>query len=515
MAGDNSKTNQKIGRLIYETRQQRGLTQLQLAELLGTSQSAVNRIEKGHQNLSLTTLARLSDALKRPVIAVNKQQTSLRVNGGRCLSGQVTLNSAKNSVVGLLMASILNHGKTILKRAPRIEEVLRLVDVLESIGVKTRWLADNDLEIKRPAKLTLDRLDEDAARLTRSAIMLIGPLLKEESHFKIPFAGGCRLGQRTISGHAYALKELGIEIDTDSDTNQYHIRGQLQGRQAPIVMYESGDTATENILMAAASVDQTTIIKMASGNYQVQDMCVFLQQLGIKVKGIGTTTLTIDGTSQTINKTIEYSPSEDPVEAMTFIAAAITTNSNLTINRAPIEFLELELYKLSHMGLKYNILQKYQADNGFGWLVDLEIKAHDGQLQAPINKIAPRPFPGLNIDHLPYFVPIAATANGSTLIHDWVYENRALYYTDLANLGANVQLADAHRVWVHGPTRWQATDMICPPALRPASIILIGMLAANGTSTLRNIYTINRGYENIAYKLQQLGADVEVLYDIT
>jgi UDP-N-acetylglucosamine 1-carboxyvinyltransferase len=115
---------------------------------------------------------------------------------------------------------------------------------------------------------------------------------------------------------------------------------------------------------------------------------------------------------------------------------------------------------------------------------------------------------------LPYFVPIAAVAKGRTLIHDWMYENRAIYYTELTKIGAQLELADAHRVYVTGPTKWRSNDVTCPPALRPASLLLIGMLAADGTSMLRNVYTINRGYEDLAERLNSLGAKIEVLHEI-
>ena len=199
---------------------------------------------------------------------------------------------------------------------------------------------------------------------------------------------------------------------------------------------------------------------------------------------------------------------------MTLISAALTTNSEIVITRAPLKFLELEILKIKAMNGKIEVLTEYLASNKYSRLGDIKIHTHNGQLVAPLDKISCRPYPGLNIDNLPYFVPIAASAKGSTLIHDWVYENRAIYYTELNRIGASVQLADPHRVYVNGPTTWQATDLSCPPAIRPATINLIGMLAAKGSSTLRNIYTINRGYENIAQTFNSLGAKITIIKDI-
>jgi UDP-N-acetylglucosamine 1-carboxyvinyltransferase len=245
----------------------------------------------------------------------------------------------------------------------------------------------------------------------------------------------------------------------------------------------------------------------------VQDVAFFLKKLGVKVDGIGTTTMKVRGVGA-IKKNVTYSPSEDPIEAMTFIAAAVATNSKLTIRRVPIDFIELELLKLKKMGLRIDQTAKYKADNGQTDLVDLTVHKHFGQLVALEEKLYARPFPGVNIDNLPYFVPIAAVAKGRTLIHDWVYEDRALYYTEMRKLGVNVTLADPHRAFVDGPTRWNKADIVCPPALRPAVLLLIGMLAAPGISMLRNVYSINRGYEDLAERFNTLGASIQIVHDL-
>lgn len=403
-------TNEKIGQLISQVRQERGLTQAEFARQLGTSQSAVNRMERGHQNLSLETLGRISDVLKKPLINVGDSSVNLRVEGGHELHGTIEVKTSKNAAVGLLAASLLNKGTTRLKRVPRIEEVYRLIEVLESIGVKVRWLQDNDLEIKPPAKLDLDHINAESARKTRSILMFMGPLMHLFNEFKLPYAGGCKLGERTVRPHLFALEELGMRIKSTTG-GYYHITVKKHPARESIVLYESGDTVTENILMAAAKIETETVIKMASANYQVQDMCLFLKKLGVSISGIGTTTLRVRGVAN-IKKNVTYSPSEDPVEAMTFIAAAIVTNSTLTITRVPHEFVELELLKLKKMGLKVELLNKYLAENGYTQLVDIKIYKHNGHLQALEEKIHPSAYPGLNIDNLPYFVPIAAMARG-------------------------------------------------------------------------------------------------------
>jgi UDP-N-acetylglucosamine 1-carboxyvinyltransferase len=503
-------TNEKIGELIAQIRQERGLTQAEFARQLSTSQSAVNRMEHGRQNLSLETMGRISDVLNKQLITVSGGAVNLRIEGGYELHGEITLKTSKNAAVGLLCASLLNYGITRFKSFPRIEEVYRIIEVLESIGVSVKWLPGNDLEIRRPEKLQLEKLNATAARKTRSVLMLIGPLIHDYEEFKIPYAGGCKLGTRTVTPHLYALEEFGVSIIATTGNYMVTVNKSNPSR---ITLYEPGDTVTENAVMAAARTEGPTIIDFASANYSVQEVCFFLQKLGVKISGIGNSKMIVEGVPF-IKKNVTYAPSEDPIEAMFFTSAAITTNSSITIKRVPIEFMSLELLKLKKMGLEFDQTPRYKALNGQTDLVDLLIHKHDGNLHALVDKIHSLPFPGLNADNLPYFVPIASITKGRTLIHDWMYENRAIYYTELTKIGSQIELADPHRVFITGPTKFTAADVVCPPALRPASLLLIGMLAAKGISMLRNIYTIQRGYEDLAERLNELGAHITVLNEI-
>lgn len=431
---------------------------------------------------------------------------NFEIIGGKKLKGEVTINSSKNAAVAILMASLINRGTTTLKNVPQIEEINRLLEVLSSIGVRYRKKG-RAIVITSPAKISMDKIDKAAAEKTRSIILLIGALAERNARYFIPQSGGCRLGSRTIKPHLFALEQFGINIDAES-------KGFLVTRKnlrpaEKIVMYEMGDTATENAILVAAQIPGKTTIKLASANYMVQDLCYFLKALGIKIDGIGTQTLEIEG-KKVIKKDVEYNISEDPIEAMFFISAAACTRSQLTIRRCPIDFLELELLKLEKMGLKYKIIKKYFARNGKIRLIDL--MTLPSKFNALEEKIHPLPSnSGINIDNLPFFVPVAMIAKGKTLIHDWVYENRAIYFTELSRLGARINLLDAHRVYVEGPSKLSGTEMMSPPALRPAAIILVAMLAAEGRSMLRNVYSINRGYENLEERLGKLGADIKVI----
>lgn len=501
----------RIGTLIRDARKLHGWTQAHLAEKIGTSQSAVNRIEKGGQNLSLDTVRRISEALDAELLTLGRNDVMhLRVHGGRELSGAVDIRSSKNAAVALLCASLLNRGRTTLRGVARIAEVDRILEVLRSIGVSAEWTEDGrDLVLQPPVTLALDEMDQEAARRTRSILMLLGPLVHDRPAFQLPYAGGCDLGTRTVEPHMLALRHFGVEVRATEE--KYHVEVDHDRRaDGAIVLVERGDTVTENAILAAARHDGATTIRNASPNYMVQDLCFFLEDLGVKIEGIGTTTLVVHGVP-VIDADIEYAPSEDPVEAMTFLAAAVVTKSSITIRRVPIEFVEIELAILRTMGFRYDMTEEYMSTNGRTRLVDLT--THVSELKAPIDKIHAMPFPGVNIDNLPFFAVIAASAEGGTLIHDWTYDNRAIYLTELTNLGANVRLLDPHRVLVEGPTRWRGAELMCPPALRPAVVVLLGMLAAQGTSVLRNVYMIRRGYEDLADRLTALGAQITVFRD--
>ena len=497
----------KIGQFIAEVRELKGITQSQFAKSLKTSQSAVARMEKGLQNLTTDMLAKISGVLNQEIITLADRSVNYKIEGGRKLAGTVSINTSKNAAVALLCASLLNSGKTVLKNVPKIEEVNRIIEVLLSLGVSVKWQG-SDVEIMPPKNLDIKNINIEAAIKTRSVLMLLGPLVHLFKSFNLPLAGGCKLGARTVRPHLFALEKLGVGIKTHHDHYAVSVPKLKAGE---IVLYETGDTVTENAIMAAARTPGITTIKLASANYMVQDLCHFLQVLGIKIEGIGTSTIKIYGKQQISTRAV-YHLSEDPIEAMLFLSLAATTKSAITIKRCPIDFLQLELLKLEKMGLKFQVTKPYKSRNGVTDLVD--IKTFPSELIALEEKIHPLPYPGLNIDNLPFFVPIATQAKGTTLIHDWVYENRAIYYMELGKLRANVILADPYRVYVEGVSELKAAEVICPPALRPAAIILIAMLAAKGTSILRNVYSINRGYENLVARLNALGAKIEIIHGI-
>lgn len=504
------KQQKEIGQYIKSLRKEKGLTQAQFAAMLETTQSAVARMERGGLNFSTQELIKIGEALDHQLIKLKREERDdFVIHGGKKLSGSITTNTSKNGAMGMMSACLLNKGVTTLHGIPRIQEVYRFIEIFESMGVDVEWVEKNSIRITPPKRFNFDKLNKKSARKVRSFLMCIGSLAHHMKSFKIPTAGGCKMGERTIAAHKHGLEALGMTITTQA-TGYLIERTKLKA--AEIVMYEASDTATENIIIAAAGIDGTTTIHFAQQNYMVQDVCFLLQKMGVKIEGIGTLALTIHG-KKNINVDIEHDNSEDPIESMMFISAAIATNSKLTIERCPIDFLKLELLKLQKMGVSLKQTKRYKSKNKKTDLVDITVMPPHN-LVALSDKIHATPYPGINTDNLPFFVPVALKARGTTLIHDWMWENRAIYFTQLNRLGAQIRLADQHRVFIEGGSQLQPGEIICPPALRPSTMILVAMLGIEGRSTLRNVYSIKRGYENIVERLNSIGADIEVIKEI-
>ena len=496
----------KIGNFIKNIREERGLTQAAFAKALATSQSAVARMEKGEQNFSLAQIAKISEILDRNILSLSNSM-DFEIEGGHKLSGTIKTNYSKNGAVNMLCATLINRGRTILHGIPKIEEVNRYIEIMESIGVTIRWIENDTLEIVPPKELALEKIDIETARRVRS-FTFVGAFIHAKNYFKFPHSGGCKMGERTVSAHKYGLEKFGVKTKTLNDS--YEI-SYTKLKPAEFVLFESSDTGTINMLIAAAGIPGKSIIRFATPNYQVQDVCFLLEKFGVKIEGIGTTTLTVHGVEK-INENVEHWNSEDPIESMFFITAGLMTKSTLTVSHCPIEFIELEIEKLRHMDAKITVGKQYLSNNGKTKLVDITV--HPSNLVAPHDKLHSQPFPGMQNDNLPCFATLATQAKGTTLIHDWTWENRAIYFTELNHLGAKVRLVDQHRAFIDGPTKLRGAQIVCPPALRPSATLLLAMLAAEGKSVLRNVYSITRGYEEITERLNSIGAKIRVVRGI-
>ncbi len=426
-----------------------------------------------------------------------------RIEGSKKLHGTVEATSGKNSPVALILATLLIYGKSSFANMSRVDEVLKLVQLLLTIGVKIEWKSDTELEIDATSPLRMEKIDKKLCSAMRISLLFFGALAHREKNYRVYKSGGCKLGARSIKPHTLALEQFGVNVVS---RDQYYEVHNSPLKSAYVVMYESGDTTTENAIMAAVLAPGNTTLKMASANYQIQDLCHFLVKAGAKIKGIGTTTLEITGV-KSLKSVKKYEIIPDPVDAMAWIALGVTTKSSLTVKNCSLDFLELELEKLRVMGQKFRLTHPRLQGTGRFRVADIVLEP--SSLTALPDKIYGRPFPGLNIDSLPFFVPIATQAKGQTLVHDWAYENRALYSLEFQKFGANVILMDPHRLLIQGPTKLFGNEAVCPPAIRPGMAILIAMIAAHGTSILRNVLPIERAYENLIERLQKIGVSIE------
>lgn len=436
-----------------------------------------------------------------------------KVHGGRELSGSITTNGSKNSALAILCASLLTTEQITLTNVPYISDVFDMVSILRSIGLIISWRDKNTLQLKRSSLVDLSKLDKQAARRARTVILLAPGIALDHGTFSLPTPRGCQLGDRTLEPHIDALGQLGLQVTWQSDEIRVTRVTQDIRTDCTVTLLESGDTVTENAILTAVALKKESVtIRNASCNYMVQDLCHFVQKLGgVSIEGIGSPLLRIRRHESQILRPLSFSILEDPIEAFFFVAAAAVTKSNIRIKCVPFEFISLELRLLKKMGLDITEGPQYPSKSRTITLCDLEIKGRDCSLTSLHLKIHPNIYPfGVNVDNLPAFGPIAALSNGETLLHDWMYEQRAPYFALLEAFGIDVHLIDNHRVQITGRTILQPAMCRLPSALRPASMLLLAALAANGTSLLENFDVLQRGYEDFKGRLGEIGARIDV-----
>jgi UDP-N-acetylglucosamine 1-carboxyvinyltransferase len=247
---------QHIGSKIADIRETAGMTQSDLAKKMKTTQSAIARLESGRQNVSADMLNKIGRALGKNLITLSPGTVNISITGNKKLSGTIQTNTSKNGAVALLCASLMNKGTTTLHNVPRIEEVHRIIEVLESIGMKVDW-KDTTMVLTPPKKFNLKNIDAVAARRTRSIVMFIGSLMHNVNSFSLPQSGGCKLGSRTVKPHFYTLQHFGVDIETTEDAFKVSQKPKVP---TELILYESGDTVTETARFAAAGRPDTTVI---------------------------------------------------------------------------------------------------------------------------------------------------------------------------------------------------------------------------------------------------------------
>ncbi len=423
------------------------------------------------------------------------------IQGGNHLQGSIKVAGFKNAATPIIAASVLCKDKVKLHNVPVIEDVKKMIQILVSMGSQVVWTDKNSIEIDN-SQLDPEKLDMELVKTMRSSILLMGALVSRFGKLKTREPGGCQIGARSLDAHLMGFEQLGIDIKTEG---KFYILEKSRPSAATITMSEFSVTGTENMVMAAALNHGKIVLNIAAADPSVQDLCWFLKSMGAEIDGVGTHTLVIKGVK--VLHSTEYHIMPDPIETGTFICLAGATRSDLTILNCAPQFMALELEKYKEVGLKIDInYHSGESKNKEYRLADLKVSGKV-DLKA-IKKIHDMPYPGFAADLLQPFAVLMTQAEGTSLVHDWMYDGRMKYVAELKKMGANIVVSDPHRVIIIGPSPLFGKE-ITSFDLRAGATLIIAALAATGTSVVDNIYQVDRGYEALDIRLSALGAKIE------
>lgn len=412
------------------------------------------------------------------------------INGGKPLQGKIDVMGSKNAATPILSACLLTKEECIIDNIPLISDVLKMVELLESMGVETEWIEKRKLKVKAGNNVDPEKMDFEIVGHMRSSILLLGSMLARFGKFKIKQPGGCIIGARPVGVHFDALEALGAKI-TSEDGFYCFKAAKLVGKK--IVLKEFSVTATENLMMAATLAEGITTIKIAAIEPHVQDLARFLNKMGAKIKGLGIHTIQIQGVEKL--RGAEHKIIPDPIEAGTFAIAAVATKGNVEINNINPHDLDLVIEKLKEIGANIEIKNN-------------KLLIKPASKFNAIKKIETRTYPGIPTDLQAPFAVLTTQTEGTTLIHDTMYEGRLAYINELNKMGADAIICDPHRALITGPTPLYGQD-ITSFDLRAGATLIIAALLAEGKSTIDKIDQVDRGYEKIEERLQNLGADIQ------
>ncbi|KAF0108800.1 MAG: UDP-N-acetylglucosamine 1-carboxyvinyltransferase [Anaerolineaceae bacterium] len=416
------------------------------------------------------------------------------IEGGIPLKGEITPAGNKNAALPILAAALLTDEPVVLHNLPNIRDVADMRKLIASLGVEIKDLGNNSWRIRARTVRPAD-LDPDLCRRIRASILLAGPMTARAGILRLPPPGGDVIGRRRVDTHILALKALGAKVryERSFEFSARRLRG------ADILLDEASVTGTENAIMAAVTAKGTTILRNAASEPHVQELCRMLNTLGAGITGIGSNTLTIEGVDGLHGG--EFTIGPDYLEVVSFIGAAVVTRGEVRIRRAGPEYLHMVRIVFNRLGVD--------------WAVDGEdivVPAHqrlriEPDLGDAIPEIKTNVWPGFPTDLNSIAITVATQARGSVLFHDWMYPSRMFFTDKLVSMGAQIVLCDPHRVIVTGPARLYG-EKVESPDIRAGMSLLLAALAAKGTSTIRNVGQIDRGYENVDAKFRSLGASI-------
>ena len=411
------------------------------------------------------------------------------IQGGVPLSGEVEISGYKNSAGAVLAAVLLSEEPSIIDNLPQVTDVLDQIEILKQMGAEVEWLGERKIKIN-PKNINPEKIPADLFEKMRVSVLLIGPLLARFKHFKVPHPGGDKIGLRPIDTHLEALKDFGIKVTEKEGFYRFETPENVEGKR--IVLKEFSVTATENVMMFASLIKGKTKIEIAAAEPQVQDTGKILKEMGAEIGGIGTHTIEIEGKERLHGA--EFSICPDLLEAGTFLIAFALTGGEGKIKNINPEHLTFFLEKMKEIGVNFEV-----SDSEILVKPSSEFRA---------TKIQVLPYPGFQTDLQPQTSVLLTQAQGKSLIHDPLYENRFQYLQELRKMGADIEITDPHRALIFGKKELVGNKVNSIDIRSGAALILAGLISKEKT-LIENISQIERGYEKIEEKLRKLGAQIE------
>ena len=434
---------------------------------------------------------------------------SFIIEGGQLLRGTITPQGAKNEALQVISATLLTSDEVRIKNIPDILDVNNLITLLKDMGVSVRRNADHDYTFQA-ADLNLDYLQSDEfvrkCSALRGSVLLIGPLLGRFGKAVIAEPGGDKIGRRRLDTHFLGFKKLGAKFVHEEERNVYDIEARrLKG--CYMLLDEASVTGTANIIMAAVMAEGTTTIYNAACEPYIQQLCHMLNAMGAQISGIASNLLTIVGVKSLHGTNHTILP--DMIEVGSFIGLAAMVGDGITIKNVSLKNLGIIPDAFRRLGIKIK-------EDGDDLFIPRQLHyAVESFIDGTIMTLADAPWPGLTPDLLSVLLVVATQARGTVLIHQKMFESRLFFVDKLIDMGAQIILCDPHRAVVVGhdrKIRLRAGRMTSPD-IRAGIALLIAALSANGTSRIANIAQIDRGYENIENRLNELGAKITRIND--
>lgn len=415
---------------------------------------------------------------------------NLLIRGGNSLKGQVRISGSKNAILPIMAASILSHGEIILNAVPDLEDIKVMSEVLEILGATIQ--RRKDVLIINCANIDSFEVPEHISRKMRASNLVMGALLSRFGRAKVAYPGGCAIGSRPMDLHLKGFNSLGYEI-TDEYGYMSGINRNAAGKEIMLDFPSVG--ATENIIMAAALIPGTTIIRNAAREPEIIDLQNFLNRMGAKIRGAGLDCIRVEGVTRLGG--VEHTVIPDRIEAGTFMTAAAITRGDIYLDNVIHEHIQPTIAKLRETGAEIML-----NSSGIRIIGSKKIRSTD---------IKTMPYPGFPTDMQPQFMALLSVAKGTSIMVETIFENRFMHVPELRRMGADIKIEGRVAI-IKGKNHLEGAAVEATDLRAGAALILAG-LYAEGETRLSHLEHIERGYDNIHLKLQSLGADIQTKLD--